>query len=52
MDPNRSVSPRGTSDRRRRSGERPVYFDQMEVRRNTGVYGDLYEWSRRSGRVR
>ena len=33
-------------------GREAVYFDQMEVRRNTGVYSDLYEWSRRTGRVR
>jgi hypothetical protein len=29
-----------------------LYFDQQEVRRNTGVYSDLYAWSRATGRVR
>lgn len=29
-----------------------IYFDQQEVRRNTGVYSDLYALDRRSGRVR
>jgi len=33
-------------------GREAVYFDQMEVRRNTGFYSDLYEWSRQTGRVR
>jgi hypothetical protein len=29
-----------------------LVFDQQEVRRNTGVYSDLYAWSRGTGRVR
>jgi Tol biopolymer transport system component len=29
-----------------------VYFDQVEIRRNVGVYSDLYEWSRATGAVR
>jgi Tol biopolymer transport system component len=29
-----------------------IYFDQQELRRNTGVYSDLYRLDRRSGRVR
>jgi len=29
-----------------------LYFDQQEVRRNTGVYSDLYAWSRTTGDVR
>ncbi|HWF83592.1 MAG TPA: hypothetical protein VG222_02025 [Vicinamibacterales bacterium] len=29
-----------------------IYFDQQEIRRNTGVYSDLYALDRRSGRVR
>jgi hypothetical protein len=33
-------------------GTRAVYFDQLEVRRAVGLYGDLYERSRDSGRVR
>ncbi|PYR20659.1 MAG: hypothetical protein DMF94_11005 [Acidobacteria bacterium] len=34
------------------SGRGVVYFDQMEVRRNGGVYSDLYALSRADGRVR
>jgi hypothetical protein len=33
-------------------GRTDVYFDQMEVRRNVGVYSDLYALSRGDGRVR
>ncbi len=33
-------------------GRDEVFFDQMEYRRNTGLYSDLYAWSRRDGRVR
>jgi WD40 repeat protein len=33
-------------------GREAVYFDQLEIRRNVGVYGDLFERSRASGRVR
>ena len=33
-------------------GRDAIYFDQEELRRNTGFYGDLYEWSRATGRVR
>src|SRR5262249_30583365 len=33
-------------------GANDLYFDQQEVRRNTGVYSDLYAWSRATGRVR
>ena len=33
-------------------GPDAVYFDQLEVRRNVGVYSDLYELSRSDGRVR
>jgi Tol biopolymer transport system component len=29
-----------------------IYFDQQEIRRNTGVYSDLYALNRRSGGVR
>ena len=29
-----------------------IYFDQQELRRNVGVYSDLYALDRRSGRVR
>ena len=29
-----------------------LYFDQQEVRRNTGIYSDLYAWSRATGDVR
>ena len=29
-----------------------LFFDQQEVRRNTGLYSDLYAWSRATGRVR
>jgi hypothetical protein len=29
-----------------------VYFDQVEIRRNVGVYSDLYVWSRATGAVR
>jgi Tol biopolymer transport system component len=34
------------------AGRDVVYFDQVERRRNTGMYSDLYEWSRATGRVR
>ena len=33
-------------------GRDEIFFDQMEVRRNVGLYGDLYAWSRTTGRVR
>ena len=33
-------------------GSDHLYFDQQEVRRNTGIYSDLYAWSRTTGRVR
>jgi len=33
-------------------GRDAVYFDQLEIRRNVGVYGDLYRLSRGDGRVR
>ena len=33
-------------------GRDAVYFDQLEIRRNVGVYGDLYELSRADGRTR
>jgi len=33
-------------------GRDAVYFDQIEFRRNTGVYSDLYALERGSGRVR
>ena len=33
-------------------GREVVYFDQMEIRRDVGLYSDLYEWSRATGRVR
>jgi Tol biopolymer transport system component len=33
-------------------GRNAVYFDQMEIGRNVGVYSDLYELSRSDGRVR
>src|SRR5262249_12881743 len=33
-------------------GTRALYFDQLEVQRNVGLSGDLYEWSRDTGRVR
>jgi hypothetical protein len=29
-----------------------IYFDQQELRRNTGLYSDLYRLDRQSGRVR
>ncbi len=33
-------------------GHDAIYFDQQDLRRNTGVYSDLYEWSRATGRVK
>ena len=33
-------------------GRETIYFDQVEVRRNTGLYSDLYALSRAGGRVR
>jgi hypothetical protein len=33
-------------------GREAWYFDQLEIRRNVGVYSDLYELTRRDGRVR
>ncbi|HEV2986365.1 MAG TPA: hypothetical protein VGX46_18335, partial [Vicinamibacterales bacterium] len=33
-------------------GRDVLYFDQMERRRNTGVYGDLYALTRATGQVR
>src|SRR5262245_10768335 len=33
-------------------GDGDLYFDQQEIRRNTGIYSDIYAWSRESGRVR
>jgi hypothetical protein len=33
-------------------GRDVVYFDQLEIRRNVGVYSDLYVMSRSDGRVR
>jgi WD40 repeat protein/surface antigen Omp85-like protein len=33
-------------------GRDAIYFDQLEIRRNVGVYGDLYAVSRSDGRVR
>jgi hypothetical protein len=33
-------------------GRDRIYFDQQEVRRNTGLYSDLYALERRTGRVR
>jgi hypothetical protein len=33
-------------------GRDVIYFDQMERRRNVGLYSDLYELSRTTGRVR
>ena len=33
-------------------GRDTIYFDQMELRRNVGVYSDLYALSRADGRVR
>ena len=33
-------------------GRDEIYFDQLEVRRNVGLYGDLYAYSRADGRVR
>lgn len=33
-------------------GRDALYFDQLEVRRNVALEGDLYEWSRDSGRIR
>ncbi|MBZ5559578.1 MAG: BamA/TamA family outer membrane protein [Acidobacteriia bacterium] len=32
-------------------GRDAIYFDQIELRRNAGYYGDLYKMSRASGRV-
>ncbi len=32
-------------------GRDAIYFDQEDLRRNTSVYSDLYEWSRATGRV-
>src|SRR5262249_51407426 len=29
-----------------------LVFDQQEIRRNTGLYSDLYAWSRATGTVR
>jgi hypothetical protein len=33
-------------------GRDAIYFDQLELRRNVGLYGDLYAWSRGEDRVR
>ena len=33
-------------------GRDAVYLNQLETRRNVGVYGDLYELSRANGRTR
>ena len=33
-------------------GRERIYFDQLEQRRNTGLYSDLYALSRADGRVR
>src|SRR5262245_40290913 len=33
-------------------GADELYFDQQEIRRNTGIYSDLYAWSRAGGRLR
>jgi hypothetical protein len=33
-------------------GRQEIFFDQQELRRNTGLYSDLYAWSRANGRVR
>ena len=33
-------------------GRESMYFDQLEVRRNVSLYGDLFELSRASGHVR
>lgn len=33
-------------------GRDAIYFDQQEIRRNTGRYSDLYALDRRSGRIR
>jgi WD40 repeat protein len=33
-------------------GPERIYFDQLELNRNVGLYGDLYEYSRADGRVR
>ena len=34
------------------AGRTTIYFDREEVRRNTGLYSDLYALDRSSGRVR
>ena len=36
----------------RRSAATQIYFDQVEIRRNIGLYSDLYALSRADGRVR
>ena len=33
-------------------GRDAIYFDQEDLRRNVSLYGDLYEWSRATGRVK
>ena len=33
-------------------GRDRIYFDQLELNRNVGLYGDLYEYSRTDGHVR
>ena len=33
-------------------GRDEIYFDQLELNRNVGLYGDLYAFSRAEGRVR
>jgi hypothetical protein len=33
-------------------GRDDIYFDQLELNRNAGLYGDLYAFSRAEGRVR
>lgn len=33
-------------------GRNAIYFDQLELRRNVGLYSDLYAFSRADGRVR
>src|SRR5207302_8534793 len=32
-------------------GRETIYFDQLEVRRNVGLYGDLYALDRATGRL-
>ena len=52
MAPRRIASRRAIWDQPPRPGRDFIVFDQLELRRNAGLYSDLYMFDRRSGRVR